>query len=55
MLFFKGSTRRWGMILLGVWVIAVNLLPLLHVEVPWRGTILAVLGIAAGIVILLER
>ncbi len=55
MLFFKGNTRRWGMVLLGVWVIAVNLLPLLHVEVPRSGMILAVLGIAAGILILLER
>ncbi len=48
MLFFKRSNRRWGMILLGVWIIALNLLPFLHVDVPWSGTIVAILGIAAG-------
>jgi hypothetical protein len=43
------------MIVLGIWVIAFNVLPLLHVEMPWSGTVLAILGIAAGILILLER
>ncbi|HEY7309203.1 MAG TPA: hypothetical protein VH643_07605 [Gemmataceae bacterium] len=55
MLFFKRGNRRWGMIVLAVWVIAFNVLPLLHVEMPWSGTVLAVLGIAAGVLILLER
>jgi hypothetical protein len=55
MSFFKRSSRRWGMILLGIWLITYNLLPLVNVQIPWGGTILAVLGIAAGILILLER
>ena len=55
MAFFWRSSRRWGMILLGVWLIAVNLLPLVNVSIPWGGTALAVLGIAAGILVLMER
>ncbi len=55
MAFFTRGSRRWGMILLGIWLIAANLLPLVNVSIPWGGTILAVLGIAAGVLILLER
>ena len=55
MAFFRRGSRRWGMILLGVWLIAANLLPLVNVSIPWGGTALAVLGIAAGVLILLER
>ena len=55
MAFFWRSSRRWGMILLGVWLIAANLLPLLSVSVPWGGTALAILGIAAGVLVLMER
>jgi hypothetical protein len=54
MAFFKRS-RPWGMMLLGLWLIAANLLPLINVQIPWGGTVLAVLGIVAGILILLER
>jgi hypothetical protein len=54
MLFFKPS-RRWGLILLGIWLILVNLSPLLSVSIPARETILAVLGVAAGVLILLDR
>ncbi len=45
-----------GMILLGVWLILTGLLPLLSIRVsPTVTTGLAVLGIAAGLLILLKR
>jgi hypothetical protein len=55
MFFFKRGNRRWGMILLGVWLIALNVLPWLQVKKSWTETVLAILGIAAGVLILLER
>jgi hypothetical protein len=55
MAFFKRGSRRWGMILLGIWLIASNLLPFVNVSIAWGGTVPAVLGIAAGVLILLER
>jgi hypothetical protein len=55
MAFFKWSSRRWGMLLLGIWLVAANLLPFVNVQTSWGGTVLAVLGIAAGVLILLER
>ena len=48
-------TRRLGVLLLGVWLIATGLLPLLSINVPVSDIILALLAIAAGILILLER
>lgn len=48
--------RNLGMILLGVWLILTGLLPLLSIRVsPMVTTGLAVLGIAAGLLILLKR
>ena len=48
--------RNLGMILLGIWLILTGLLPLLDVRLSPTVTIgLAVLGIAAGILILLKR
>ncbi|MGI9069218.1 MAG: hypothetical protein ACR2HX_22795 [Pyrinomonadaceae bacterium] len=48
--------RNLGMILLGLWLILTGLLPLLNMKVsPTVATGLAVLGIAAGILILLRR
>jgi hypothetical protein len=54
-------TRGWagrnlGMILLGLWLIITGLLPLLNMRLSANVTIgLAVLGIVAGILILLRR
>ena len=45
-------TTRLGVLLLGIWLIATGLLPLLGVTIPSSGIILALLAIAAGIVIL---
>ncbi len=48
--------RNLGMILLGLWLILTNLLPLLSMRVSSTVTMgLAVLGIVAGILILLRR
>ena len=48
--------RNLGMILLGLWLILTGLLPLLNVKLTSTITIgLAVLGIVAGILILLRR
>ena len=48
--------RNLGMILLGVWLILTGLLPLLSIRVSSTVTTgLAVLGIAAGLLILLKR
>ncbi len=48
--------RNLGMILLGLWLILTGLLPLLDMRVSSTVTMaLAVLGIVAGILILLKR
>jgi hypothetical protein len=48
--------RNFGMILLGLWLILTGLLPLLSIRVSTTVTTgLAVLGIIAGILILLRR
>jgi len=48
--------RSLGMLLLGLWLILTGLLPLLSIRVsPNVTTGLAVLGIVAGILILLRR
>jgi hypothetical protein len=48
--------RNLGMILLGLWLILTGLLPLLNIKLSATVTTgLAVLGIAAGILILLRR
>ena len=48
--------RNLGLMLLGLWLILTGLLPLLNIKVSSTVTTgLAVLGIAAGILILLRR
>ena len=48
--------RNLGMILLGIWLILTGLLPLLNLRLSSTVTTgLAILGIAAGILILLRR
>ena len=44
-----------GRVLLAIWLIAQGLLPLLAVNIPNQDMILAILAIAAGILILVER
>ena len=48
--------RNLGMILLGLWLILSGLLPLLNIKISSTATTgLAVLGIVAGILILIRR
>ena len=51
---FKG--RSLGMIVLAIWLILTGLLPLLNVRLSTTATTgLAILGIAAGVLILIRR
>lgn len=47
--------RHLAIILLATWLIASGLLPLLNVSIPSSDVILAVLAIAAGVLLLLNR
>ena len=48
--------KNLGMMLLGLWLILTGLLPLLNIRISSTATTgLAVLGIAAGILILIRR
>ena len=50
------ASRNLGMILLGLWLILTGLLPLLNIRISSTVTTgLAVLGIAAGVLILIRR
>ncbi len=46
---------RLGNILLGIWLLATGLMPLLHVGFSGSGVVLAVLSIAAGVLVLIRR
>ena len=48
-------TRNLGMLLLGIWLIATGLLPLLHVGFDGLGLVMEILAIAAGALILVGR
>ena len=48
-------TRKLGMLLLAIWLILQGLLPLLHVSFEGLPLVMAILAIAAGVLILLER
>ena len=48
-------TSRLGVLLLGIWLIATGLLPLLGLNIPASDIIVALLAVAAGILILLRR
>jgi len=49
---YKGNL---GMLLLSIWLIAAGLLPLLKLNFPVLGIIMAVLAVAAGVLLLLKR
>jgi hypothetical protein len=48
-------TKKIGMLTLGVWLILTGLLPLVNLSFAGLGTLMAILAIAAGILILLDR
>jgi hypothetical protein len=43
------------MLLLGVWVILSNLLPLLSIRIPNSSLLLTIVGIIAGVLLLVDR
>jgi len=47
--------RNLGTILLAIWLILVGILPLLKISFPSQDILLALLGIAAGVLLLLRR
>jgi hypothetical protein len=47
--------RNYGMILLGIWLIAKHAMPLLNIRFQHSVTILAVLAIASGVLILMKK
>ena len=47
--------KNLGMILLAVWLILTGLLPLLQISFAHSGELMAVLAIAAGVLLLLQR
>lgn len=48
-------TRNWGMLLLAIWLILYGLISLLGLSFSGLSVIMAILAMAAGIFILLER
>ena len=48
-------TKNIGMLLLGIWLIATGLIPLLSISFSGLGTIMAILAIAAGVLIIVGR
>jgi hypothetical protein len=47
--------RSKGVLLLGVWVLLSNMLPLLNVRIPNSTLALTLLGIVAGVLLLVDR
>jgi hypothetical protein len=50
-----GLTRNLGMLLLAIWLILGGLMPLLNLSFSGASTVMAILGIAAGVLILIGR
>jgi hypothetical protein len=59
LLFIANSSEKIvtqiGGILLGIWLVASGLVSMFHVSFPGSGVILAVLGVAAGVMVLIAR
>jgi hypothetical protein len=51
----ESSWPKIGNMLLGIWLLANGLMPLLHIRFVGSGIVLAVLSIAAGVVLLIRR
>ncbi len=48
-------TKNIGFLLLGVWLIATGLIPLLNISFSGIGTMMAAIALAAGILIIIGR
>lgn len=49
------ATRNLGMLLLGIWLIATGLIPLLHLSFSGLGILMALVAVAAGALIIVGR
>lgn len=49
------ATRNLGMLLLGIWLIATGLIPLLHLSFSGLGILMALVAVAAGALIIVDR
>jgi len=49
------KTKNMGMLLLGIWLIMNGLMQVVSIPIPSIGIIMAILGIAAGVLILMGR
>ena len=47
--------KKFGMILLGIWIIVTGLLQLVNIPIPFIGIVLGVLAIITGLLILFDR
>ena len=48
-------SKKLGIILLSIWLIVTGLLQLVDISIPGIGAIMAILAIAAGALLLLEK
>lgn len=48
-------TRNFGLLLLGVWLIATGLIPLLNISFSGQANLMAFVAIAAGVLIVIGR
>jgi len=51
----KRLSGNLGIVLLSIWLILTGLLPLLKINVPYSGIVLAVLAVITGILLLIRR
>lgn len=49
------QTKKWGMILLPIWLILTGLSQLIDIPIPFLGVVLGILAIAAGVLLLLGK
>ncbi|NTW71331.1 MAG: hypothetical protein HGA49_03725 [Eubacteriaceae bacterium] len=49
------TTKNLGMLLLGIWLIITGLMQVVSIPIPSIGIILAILAIASGALILLQK
>ena len=51
---FRRNRRRFGVLLLAGWLVAVNLQPFVRADIPYREMVVAILGLAAAALLVLD-
>lgn len=49
------TTPSKGFLVLGIWLVLTGIMPFLTITIPYRGTIMPLLALVAGILIILGR